>query len=312
MAPTESHDARSSRRRDADGPGHDDMSEPRRRRDDDDRRDSRKASDRERRRSRDRRRSRTPEDTERSRRRHRSSDRHRQRSREDRRDRSRDRDRRRRRSRDDRDAGRSRRHADDGEADQQTDRKSLVKHRGPLPSQGASFAADHGEEPEKPKEKPNYGSTGVLAAMSNSVAQADGTSITLKYHEPAEARKPPPRDQWRLYVFKGSDVVDTVDLGLKSCWLVGRDTAVVDLMAEHPSVSKQHAVLQFRYTEKRNEFGDRIGKVKPYLLDLESANGTVLNDSRIPDSRYLELRDKDVVRFGDSTREYVVMLAPKE
>jgi len=187
-----------------------------------------------------------------------------------------------------------------------------VKHRGPLPSQDASFAIDQGEEPEKPKEKPNYGSTGVLAAMSNSVAQADGTSITLKYHEPSEARKPPPRDQWKLYVFKGSDIVDTIDLGLKSCWLVGRDAAVVDLLAEHPSISKQHAVVQFRYTEKRNEFGDRIGKVKPYLLDLESANGTSLNDSRIPDSRYLELRDKDMVRFGDSTREYVVMLAPKE
>jgi len=92
----------------------------------------------------------------------------------------------------------------------------------------------------------------------------------------------------------------------------GGTDLVVDLLAEHPSISKQHAVVQFRYTEKRNEFGDRIGKVKPYLLDLESANGTSLNDSRIPDSRYLELRDKDMVRFGDSTREYVVMLAPKE
>jgi hypothetical protein len=33
--------------------------------------------------------------------------------------------------------------------------------------------------------------------------------------------------------------------------------------------SKQHAVLQFRFVEKRNEYGDRIGKVKPYLIDLE-------------------------------------------
>lgn len=167
-------------------------------------------------------------------------------------------------------------------------------------------------EPEKPKEKPNYGNTGVLAAASNSVAQADGTSIALKYHEPAEARKPPPRDQWKLFVFKGPDVVDTIDLSLRSCWLIGREMSVVDLPAEHPSISKQHAVIQFRYTEKRNEFGDKSGRVKPYLIDLESANGTVLNDSKVPDSRYLELRDKDMIQFGQSTREYVVMLAPRE
>lgn len=187
-----------------------------------------------------------------------------------------------------------------------------MRRSGPLPSQEDSFAITNGEEPEKPKEKPNYGTTGVLAAASNSVAQADGSSITLKYHEPAEARKPSPRDQWRLFVFKGGDIVDTIDLGARSCWLVGREMAVVDLPAEHPSISKQHAVIQFRYTEKRNEFGDKIGKVKPYLIDLESANGTVLNDEKVPDSRYLELRDKDMMQFGHSTREYVIVLAPRE
>lgn len=169
-----------------------------------------------------------------------------------------------------------------------------------------------GEEPEKPKEKPNYGTTGVLAAASNSVAQADGTSVTLKYHEPAEARKPPPKDQWKLFVFKGDEIVETIDLGLRTCWLIGKHLAVVDLPAEHPSISKQHAVIQFRYTEKTNEFGDKKGRVKPYLIDLESANGTKLNGDKVPDSRYLELRNKDMVQFGHSTREYVIMLAPRE
>ncbi|EFY86499.1 FHA domain protein SNIP1, putative [Metarhizium acridum CQMa 102] len=209
---------------------------------------------------------------------------------------------------------RRRRRRGDGELDEgrPRDRRNPVKQGGPLPSQEDSFAITKGEEPEKPKEKPNFGSSGVLAAASNSVAQADGSSIVLKYHEPPEARKPPTRDQWKLFVFKGGDIVDTIDLSLRSCWLVGREMAVVDLPAEHPSISKQHAVIQFRYTEKRNEYGDKIGRVKPYLIDLESANGTVLNDSKVPDSRYLELRDKDLIQFGNSTREYVVMLAPKD
>lgn len=195
------------------------------------------------------------------------------------------------------------RHEEDNEG------KQVARRRGPLPSQDDSFAVSKGEEPEKPKEKPNFGNTGHLAAASNSVTQADGTTVTLKYHEPPEARKPPARDQWKLFVFKSSDVVDTIDLNNRSCWLVGRETAVVDLLAEHPSISKQHAVVQFRYTEKRNEYGDKMGKVKPYLIDLESANGTELNGEKVPDRRYLELRPKDVVKFGSSTREYVVMLS---
>ncbi|OAA49669.1 Forkhead-associated (FHA) domain protein [Metarhizium rileyi] len=279
-------------------------------------RSSRKAPDggrQDRQRSRDRkRRSRTPE----------SPDRHRRR-----RDRSRDRQRARGRDGDsDSRGGRQQSLRDDGKSDRRRrrgddngsgehhpgDHRTLVKRGGPLPSQEDSFAITRGEEPEKPKEKPNFGSSGALAAASNSVAQADGTSIVLKYHEPPEARKPPTRDQWKLFVFKGRDIVDTIDLSLRSCWLVGRELAVVDMPAEHPSISKQHAVIQFRYTEKRNEYGDKIGRVKPYLIDLESANGTVLNDSKVPDSRYLELRDKDMIQFGSSTREYVVMLAPKD
>ncbi|KAL2752232.1 hypothetical protein ACRALDRAFT_2114188, partial [Sodiomyces alcalophilus JCM 7366] len=167
------------------------------------------------------------------------------------------------------------------------------------------------DEPPKPKEKPNFGNSGVLAATSNAVQQADGSTITLKYHEPPEARKPPPRDDWRLFVFKGEDALDTIMLSARSCWLVGREVTVVDMPAEHPSISKQHAVIQFRYIEKRNEFGDRVGRVRPYLIDLESANGTFLNGSKVAESRYVELRDKDVIKFGNSTREYVLMLAPK-
>ena len=95
---------------------------------------------------------------------------------------------------------------------------------------------------------PNFNPTGLLAAASNTIANPDGTSIVLKYHEPPEARKPPAKDPWKLFIFKGSDIIDTIELGLRSCWLIGRELSIVDLPAEHPSTSKQHAVIQFRYT----------------------------------------------------------------
>jgi smad nuclear-interacting protein 1 len=181
------------------------------------------------------------------------------------------------------------------------------KRNGPPPSELVP-----GDKQETEKQKPNFAPTGLLAAASNSISQADGMSIVLKYHEPPEARKPPSKDQWKLFVFKGAEIVETIELSARSCWLVGRELAVVDMPAEHPSISKQHAVIQFRFIEKRNEFGDKLGKVKPYLIDLESPNGTSLNKEELPASRYLELRDKDMIQFGHSTREYVLMLSPKD
>lgn len=187
--------------------------------------------------------------------------------------------------------------------------------KGPLPSQASSFQAGGNADGavvvagDAEKQMPNYKPTGLLAAASNSVTQADGSAIALKYHEPSEARKPPAKDEWKLFVFKGRDILETIDLSLRSCWLVGKEVAVVDMAAEHPSVSRQHAVIQFRYIEKKNEYGDKTGRVRPYLIDLESANGTLLNKEQVPPSRYLELRDKDMIQFGHSTREYVLMLS---
>jgi smad nuclear-interacting protein 1 len=135
-----------------------------------------------------------------------------------------------------------------------------------------------------------------------------GTNTVLKYHEPAEARKPSSKEQWRIFVFKDKDMIDTIHLYSRSCWLIGRDQAIVDFHVEHPSISKQHAVVQFRHITTTNDYGDKLSKVKPYLIDLDSANGTRLNGERIGGSRYIELQDGDVVGFGDSQRDYVMML----
>ena len=132
----------------------------------------------------------------------------------------------------------------------------------------------------------------------------------LKYHEPAEARKPSAKHQWRIFVFKGKDTIDTIHIYARSCWLMGRDEKVCDYWIQHPSASTQHAVVQFRHVQKTDEFGERKGEVKPYLIDLESANGTRLNGKKVAASTYVELLDGDVLAFGESEREYVLMLPP--
>lgn len=87
---------------------------------------------------------------------------------------------------------------------------------------------------------------------------------------------------------------------------------VVDHLTEHPSCSKQHAVLQFRYTEKKDEWGERRGRVRLYVIDLESANGTSLNSEKLPGQRFVEVKSGDMLQFGESTREYVALLPPKD
>ena len=193
---------------------------------------------------------------------------------------------------------------------------------GPLPSQIDAFtkpASPSQTDSKKPLEKqvPNYATSGLLAAETNLVA---GTTTVLKYNEPPEARLPSASTApWRLFIFKGNqpDPIETIELYKRSCWLFGRDRAVVDVPAEHPSCSKQHAVIQFRYTEKwkagGEEFGEKrkVGAVRPYVIDLESSNGTRVNGEEVPKAKFMELKTGDVIKLGESLREYVMILPPR-
>ncbi|KAG0145709.1 hypothetical protein CROQUDRAFT_658373 [Cronartium quercuum f. sp. fusiforme G11] len=149
-------------------------------------------------------------------------------------------------------------------------------------------------------ELPNFAPSGKLAAETKTV-----NGVVLKYHEPAEARKP--STHWRLYVFKGEEQLDVLHVHRQSAYLFGRDRLVVDVPIDHPSSSKQHAVLQFRQVQSKNEFGDIKSSVKPFLIDLESANATFVNGQKIPEARYYELQSGDVIKFGLSTREFVLI-----
>ncbi|KAI8374475.1 SMAD/FHA domain-containing protein [Radiomyces spectabilis] len=152
-------------------------------------------------------------------------------------------------------------------------------------------------KPEQKKQEPNFGLSGKLAAETNTYK-----GVELKYNEPPEAAKP--TKKWRLYVFKGDEQIDLLHIHRQTAFLIGRDRIVVDLPVDHPSCSKQHAVIQFREVR---EGPNKERHVKPFIIDLESTNGTFLNGEQIPSTRYVELRVKDVLKFGQSTREYVLL-----
>ena len=165
--------------------------------------------------------------------------------------------------------------------------KAVVPHGHDRAESGAPQA------PKAPREKPNYQPSGKLLEEVNTV-----NGVVLKYVEPMDAKRPTLR--WRLHVWKGGQQVEVLPIHTKSSFLIGRERRVVDIPTDHPSCSQQHAVIQFRRT-------GTFPEVTPYLLDLESANGTMLNGSLIPPARFVSLRPEDLIQFGYSTREYILL-----
>lgn len=160
------------------------------------------------------------------------------------------------------------------------------------------------EEEEKEPEAPNFGLSGLLANEAN---KDETTGVVLKYKEPKNARKP--TKKWRLHVFKNEESLPVIALHKDSFHLFGRDRKVVHIATDHPSCSSQHAVLQFRSVPLLDDVGLETGSmiIKPYLMDLESTNGTLLNDKKIKPARYYELVLGDCIKFGFSSREYVLL-----
>ncbi|XP_061632677.1 smad nuclear-interacting protein 1 [Phyllopteryx taeniolatus] len=160
-----------------------------------------------------------------------------------------------------------------------------------------------GESPSDPptdKEKPNFGLSGALTEDTNTFR-----GVVIKYNEPPEARIP--KRRWRLYPFKNDEQLPVMYIHRQSAYLLGRQRKIADIPIDHPSCSKQHAVFQYRVVEFTRADGTTGRRVRPYIIDLASGNGTYLNNQRIEAQRYYELKEKDVLKFGFSSREYVLL-----
>jgi pSer/pThr/pTyr-binding forkhead associated (FHA) protein len=74
-----------------------------------------------------------------------------------------------------------------------------------------------------------------------------------------------------------------------------------DLILEHPSSSRTHAILQVL----DNGY---------FLMDLGSAHGTFLNKVKIPAKENVQVYSGDFVVFGQSTRKYILQVrsGPKD
>ncbi|GMM53864.1 Pml1 protein [Maudiozyma humilis] len=167
---------------------------------------------------------------------------------------------------------------------------------------------------------PDFGSSGILEAESN-----NKSGEPLKHVEPRDSISP--ANYWdkinmplekrpiiKAILYK-KDVpvpIKEYNLDLRSHYIIGRDipksvddqseneedidedehqsVVLADIGIPDPGCSKEHCVIQFR---------ERNKKLVPYIMDLNSSNGTTLNGVLIPRARYIELRSEDSILFSE-------------
>lgn len=126
----------------------------------------------------------------------------------------------------------------------------------------------------------------------------------LKHSQAAVPYKEPPwstisDENYSFEVIKNGAVIDKIELKDKAFHVVGRLPSC-DIPMEHPSLSRHHAVLQFS-----NGTAESYPKGW-YLFDLDSTHGTWINKNKVPAKKYHRLHVDYVVKYGGSTRLFIL------
>jgi hypothetical protein len=64
------------------------------------------------------------------------------------------------------------------------------------------------------------------------------------YDTPDWSGKPSPDNFFTIEILKDGLIIDEIQLNKKSFYIFGRQENVVDVVCEHPSISRRHAVFQ--------------------------------------------------------------------
>lgn len=119
----------------------------------------------------------------------------------------------------------------------------------------------------------------------------------LPYTEPSWGGKP--TESYSFEILKNGIIVSHIDISDRSYTVFGRLTSS-DITLEHPSVSRYHAVLQYRLVESEdNPKGF-------YIYDLESTHGTFLNKERLRPRTYYKIHVGHMLKFGGSSRMFIL------
>ena len=151
-------------------------------------------------------------------------------------------------------------------------------------------------------------------------SQAEAAPPPLPYNEPTWSTTPP--EPHSLTVIKSGTIIQEIPI-TKPFLVFGRLPSC-DVQLEHPSVSRHHAVLQYRRFDEpaEDDANDTSSSssnstlsssvsVNPreegfYAYDLGSMHGTYINKTRIQMRCYHRLRLGQMVKFGGSSRLFLL------
>lgn len=103
-----------------------------------------------------------------------------------------------------------------------------------------------------------------------------------------------PSSHFTLELIRDGVSKGAIPLHKKSWYLFGR-APICDIELDHPTVSRQHAVIQYRKN------GDA------YLFDLGSTHGTFIGKKKLLPNTYVQIQQgNNLIRFGNSTRSYIL------
>lgn len=123
-----------------------------------------------------------------------------------------------------------------------------------------------------------------------------------------------PTESYFLSVIKNGIVIEEISLSGKPFLVFGRLLSC-DVQLEHPSLSRYHAILQYRPPDGENSDAEQssgsafTGNTREpgyYVYDLGSTHGTYVNKSQINPRCYCRLRVGQMVKFGGSSRMFLL------
>ncbi|XP_068152427.1 kanadaptin [Drosophila tropicalis] len=160
-----------------------------------------------------------------------------------------------------------------------------------------------------PKLKP------VVVEKPKNDAELTITKISLPVSCPYKVPKwsqpnlPDAEHNYKFEVLKSGQIIDEVKLRNQAVWTFGR-LPENDVAAAHPTISRYHAVLQYKPKTTTDE--PLEGDAKPtqpegwYIYDLGSTHGTFLNKQRVPSKVFIRMRVGHMLKLGGSTRAYIL------
>ncbi|GMH38668.1 hypothetical protein BSKO_06552 [Bryopsis sp. KO-2023] len=131
------------------------------------------------------------------------------------------------------------------------------------------------------------------AEVSKESVQDVPKDKTPALYTPPEWAGIPREVEYSLEVLKNGAMVSKHDISGKDHAILGR-SPMADVLIEHPSASRCHAVIQFN---------GHSGEA--FLFDAGSTHGTFLNKRKLKPNAYAPLSVGDMFKIGASTRLYV-------